>query len=71
MRKGKKMGISCVILLFSTRLETIIRFIKRYILMNKLIGNKNDKYAFMLLKEKSEWVKKKDHFVFYLELTKT
>lgn len=66
------MGISCVILLFSTRLETIIRFIKRYILMNKLIGNKNDKYAFMLLKEKSEWVKKKkDHFVFYLELTKT
>ncbi|ORE07801.1 hypothetical protein BCV72DRAFT_261879 [Rhizopus microsporus var. microsporus] len=50
-------GLNNTNLKTSTRLETIIRFIKRYILMNKLIGNKNDKYAFMLLKEKSEWWK--------------
>ncbi|CEI99078.1 hypothetical protein G6F70_000434 [Rhizopus microsporus] len=50
-------GLNNTNLKTSTRLETIIRFIKRYILMNKLIGNKNDKYAFILLKEKSEWWK--------------
>ncbi|KAG0781824.1 hypothetical protein G6F62_008360 [Rhizopus arrhizus] len=41
----------------STRLGTVQRFLKRYIRMNKLVGNINDKYAVVLLKEKAEWWK--------------
>jgi hypothetical protein len=40
----------------SSRLETVQRLVKRYVDMNKMIGNRSDKYGIMLLKDEATWV---------------
>lgn len=41
----------------STRINSTQRYLKRYIRMNKLVGNISDEYAIMLLREKGIWWK--------------
>lgn len=49
----------CIMLIkfwLSSRLETIKRFLKRYVATNKLIGNSSDEYALVLLTDVAVWV---------------
>lgn len=39
----------------STRLESTQRFINRYVVMNKMLGNKDDKYAIVTLSNEATW----------------
>lgn len=41
----------------SPRLETVQRFLKRYVKVNEMIGNTSDEYAIITLSDKATWVK--------------
>ncbi|KAL7315844.1 Component of the BRCA1-A complex [Mucor circinelloides] len=48
-------GVKDTSLYRSSRLETIKRFLKRYVATNKLIGNSSDEYALVLLTDVAVW----------------
>lgn len=50
------MCIALITSWLSSRLETIKRFLKRYVATNKLIGNSSDEYALVLLTDVAVWV---------------
>ncbi|KAG1121671.1 hypothetical protein G6F42_012205 [Rhizopus arrhizus] len=49
------MCIALITSWLSSRLETIKRFLKRYVATNKLIGNSSDEYALVLLTDVAVW----------------
>ncbi|KAI8636785.1 hypothetical protein BD408DRAFT_437590 [Parasitella parasitica] len=55
LRATGNCGIKDPNLYNSSRLETIQRFLKRYVAMNKLIGNEADEYAMILLTDIAIW----------------
>ncbi|KAF1802387.1 hypothetical protein FB192DRAFT_1107378 [Mucor lusitanicus] len=48
-------GVKSTNLYPSSRLETVKRFLKRYVATNKMIGNDNDEYAIVLLTDVAIW----------------
>ncbi|KAI7897507.1 uncharacterized protein BX663DRAFT_528067 [Cokeromyces recurvatus] len=55
LRASINTGIKDTNLYYSSRLETIQRFLKRFVKVNKILGNEYDKYAIILLSEKARW----------------
>ncbi|KAK4514730.1 Ribonucleotide-diphosphate reductase (RNR), small subunit [Mucor velutinosus] len=55
LRASGNGGVKDTNLYSSSRLETVKRFLKRYVATNKLIGNDKDEYAIVLLTDVAVW----------------
>ncbi|GAN08502.1 BRISC and BRCA1-A complex member 1-like [Mucor ambiguus] len=55
VRASENGGVKDTNLYPSSRLETVKRFLKRYLVINKLIGNDKDEYAIVLLTDVAVW----------------